>query len=122
MGHSWITMTLDRYGHLMPGDEEEAAGLPERYLEGKAPRGARSTCRGLASIGPRSSSQEGCRSGRTGQSRNPSLARDRLSSFAARVERTSSRTPCIRASLGEHTRVTSAPMVSLAIAGGEVSS
>ena len=32
MGHSSITMTLDRYGHLMPGNEDEAAGLLERYL------------------------------------------------------------------------------------------
>jgi len=33
MGHSSITITLDRYGHLMPGDEEEAAGMLEAYLE-----------------------------------------------------------------------------------------
>ena len=26
MGHSTITMTLDRYGHLMPGNENEARG------------------------------------------------------------------------------------------------
>jgi hypothetical protein len=26
-------MTLDRYGHLMPGDEEQAAGLLDAYLE-----------------------------------------------------------------------------------------
>ena len=26
MGHSSITITLDRYGHLMPGNEAEAAG------------------------------------------------------------------------------------------------
>ncbi|MFN8164214.1 MAG: tyrosine-type recombinase/integrase [Solirubrobacterales bacterium] len=32
MGHSSITMTLDRYGHLTPGNEEEAAGMLERYL------------------------------------------------------------------------------------------
>ena len=31
MGHSSITITLDRYGHLMPGNEEEAAEmLPAR--------------------------------------------------------------------------------------------
>ena len=35
MGHSTITITLDRYGHLMPGSEEEAAGLLERYLDGQ---------------------------------------------------------------------------------------
>jgi len=32
MGHSSITITLDRYGHLMPGNEEEAAGLLDAYL------------------------------------------------------------------------------------------
>ena len=33
MGHSSITITYDRYGHLMPGNEEEAAGLLDAYLE-----------------------------------------------------------------------------------------
>jgi integrase len=33
MGHASITITLDRYGHLMPGNEEEAAGLLDAYLE-----------------------------------------------------------------------------------------
>ena len=33
MGHSSITITLDRYGHLMPGSQQEAAGLLEAYLE-----------------------------------------------------------------------------------------
>ena len=32
MGHANITITLDRYGHLMPGFEDEAAGLPDTYL------------------------------------------------------------------------------------------
>ena len=32
MGHSSITITLDRYGHLMPGNEDEAAGLLDAYL------------------------------------------------------------------------------------------
>jgi integrase len=32
MGHSSITVTLDRYGHLMPGNEGEAAELLEGYL------------------------------------------------------------------------------------------
>ena len=27
MGHANISITLDRYGHLMPGAEDEAAGL-----------------------------------------------------------------------------------------------
>jgi integrase len=33
MGHSSIGVTLDRYGHLMPGNEAEAAGLLDVYLE-----------------------------------------------------------------------------------------
>jgi integrase len=32
MGHSSISITLDRYGHLMPGAEAEAAGLLDAYL------------------------------------------------------------------------------------------
>jgi integrase len=33
MGHSSITITYDRYGHLMPGNEDEAADLLDAYLE-----------------------------------------------------------------------------------------
>jgi integrase len=33
LGHASISITLDRYGHLMPGNEEEAAALLDRYLE-----------------------------------------------------------------------------------------
>ena len=36
MGLSTISMTLDRYGHLMPGNEDQAAGMLEEYLEGSA--------------------------------------------------------------------------------------
>jgi hypothetical protein len=32
MGHSTIGITLDRYGHLMPGNETEAAELLDAYL------------------------------------------------------------------------------------------
>jgi integrase len=32
MGHASVTITLDRYGHLMPGNEGEAAGLPDAYI------------------------------------------------------------------------------------------
>ena len=32
LGHSSITVTLDRYGHLMPGAEAEAAAMLEAYL------------------------------------------------------------------------------------------
>ena len=35
MGHASITITLDRYGHLMPGNEEEAAELLDTYLDGR---------------------------------------------------------------------------------------
>ncbi len=33
MGHASIMVTLDTYGHLMPGSEAEAAVLVESYLE-----------------------------------------------------------------------------------------
>jgi integrase len=36
MGHSSITMTLDRYGHLMPGHEGEAATMLGAYLDREA--------------------------------------------------------------------------------------
>jgi integrase len=32
IGHSSISITLDRYGHLMPGNEDEAVGLVDAYL------------------------------------------------------------------------------------------
>jgi integrase len=33
MGHANISITMDRYGHLMPGSEEEAATRLDAYLE-----------------------------------------------------------------------------------------
>jgi hypothetical protein len=33
MDHSGITVTLDRYGHLMPGNEREAASMLTKFLE-----------------------------------------------------------------------------------------
>ncbi|MGZ4380862.1 MAG: tyrosine-type recombinase/integrase [Gaiellaceae bacterium] len=33
MGHASVTITYDRYGHLMPGNEVEAAALLDAYLE-----------------------------------------------------------------------------------------
>jgi integrase len=33
MGHSSITVTLDRYGHLLPGNEHEAAALLDSWLK-----------------------------------------------------------------------------------------
>ncbi len=38
MGHSSVVITLDRYGHLMPGNEAEAADLLDTYLEHAADR------------------------------------------------------------------------------------
>jgi integrase len=32
MGHHSIVITLDLYGHLMPGNEDEAAGMLDAYL------------------------------------------------------------------------------------------
>jgi integrase len=32
MGHSSISITLDRYGHLFPGSEGQAAGMLDAYL------------------------------------------------------------------------------------------
>ena len=32
MGHASVTITYDRYGHLMPGNEDEAAALLDDYL------------------------------------------------------------------------------------------
>jgi hypothetical protein len=33
LGHSSIQITLDRYGHLTPGNEDEAVALVDVYLE-----------------------------------------------------------------------------------------
>jgi integrase len=33
LGHANIAVTFDRYGHLMPGNEDEAAGLLDAYLD-----------------------------------------------------------------------------------------
>lgn len=40
LGHSSIQITLDRYGHLMPGNEDEAVALVDAYLERAAGRRA----------------------------------------------------------------------------------
>jgi integrase len=38
MGHANISITLDRYGHLMPGTEAEAAELLDSYLNAQRER------------------------------------------------------------------------------------
>ncbi len=40
MGHATISITLDRYGHLMPGSEAEAASLLSAYLNRRKGGGA----------------------------------------------------------------------------------
>jgi hypothetical protein len=38
MGHDNIAVTLDRYGHLMPGSEDEADGMLDTYLAAQSER------------------------------------------------------------------------------------
>jgi integrase len=33
LGHASISITLDRYGHLLPGSDDEARRLVSAYLE-----------------------------------------------------------------------------------------
>ena len=33
LGHASVQLTFDLYGHLMPGNEAQAASLLDRYLE-----------------------------------------------------------------------------------------
>ena len=40
VGHSNISITFDECGHLMPGDEAEAAGLLDSYLGRSQAQGA----------------------------------------------------------------------------------
>jgi hypothetical protein len=44
-----ISITLDRYGHLMPGSEEEAAGLLDAYLTAQRER-AEEAARGAGGV------------------------------------------------------------------------
>jgi integrase len=39
MGHANISMTLERYGHLLPGAKDEAAALMDAYLAASHTRG-----------------------------------------------------------------------------------
>ena len=39
MGHSSVTITYDRYGHLMSGNEQEAAALLDACLNRAEPTG-----------------------------------------------------------------------------------
>lgn len=46
MGHSSVAITLDRYGHLMPGSEDAAAELLDAYLERAQDGGRKAAVRG----------------------------------------------------------------------------
>ena len=60
-GHAKIGITLDRYGHLMPGSEEEAASLLDSYLDAER-KGVEDTARSAGVV------QEPCLTGeRTGE-------------------------------------------------------
>jgi integrase len=48
MGHANISITLDRYGHLMPGSEAEAAELLDAYLAAQRERSERNQQRRAA--------------------------------------------------------------------------
>ena len=43
MGHANISITLDRYGHLMPGNEEHAAALLDAFLARATDESARAS-------------------------------------------------------------------------------
>jgi integrase len=49
MGHANISITLDRYGHLMPGSEADAAGLLDAYLDVQRQR-AEDAARGAGGV------------------------------------------------------------------------
>jgi hypothetical protein len=58
LGHASITETYDRYGHLMPGSEAEAAELLDGYLGAQVTRGEE---RGRAAKATRSRAKCKCR-------------------------------------------------------------
>jgi integrase len=49
MGHTKIGITLNRYGHLMPGSEEEAASLLDAYLDAER-KGAEDAARSAGAV------------------------------------------------------------------------
>jgi hypothetical protein len=50
MGHANIRITLDQYGHLLPGAEDEAAELLDAFLT-RSLRGAESDLEATARVG-----------------------------------------------------------------------
>lgn len=76
MGHANIGITLDRYGHLMPGNEAEAAGLLDALPDAGHEDGTLSALSRPVSRAPRiarrGGESVGCTTSRTG----PELAAD----------------------------------------------
>lgn len=64
MGHSTVAFTLDKYGHLMPGNEDEAAGKLDAYL-------ARASEQAQLAPVPRQSSPDEAGFGRTLSEQRP---------------------------------------------------
>jgi integrase len=78
MGHASVSITFDRYGHLMPGNESEAAELLDGYLA-RAATECRADGRTVKNEGPDSASESGSGKYRHGDS-NPGFRRERAAS------------------------------------------
>ncbi len=76
IGHSDIRTTYNRYGHLMPGGEREAAAKLDAFLEGAGPSHKPSRAR---SRKRKTRSQSGSEQYRHGDS-NPGFRRERAAS------------------------------------------
>jgi|GEM_PF-269720 len=59
MGHANISITFDHYGHLMPGSEDEAAGMLDSYLARRTPDSRRSQSFDAALQSSRQRAQQG---------------------------------------------------------------
>ena len=78
MRHSTITLTMDTYGHLFPGQEAETvARLPEMLAKEPEARGATGTEDAAASLGQQFGQQLGGKSGRRVANRNPTYHKPR---------------------------------------------
>jgi len=78
MGHSSVTVTFDRYGHLMPGNEAEAAGILDAYLA-RAATDCPADCPADPSEAPNPAWEWGIEQYRHGDS-NPGFRRERAAS------------------------------------------
>ena len=59
MGHANIRITLDQYGHLLPGAEDEAAGLLDAFLARQF-SGAEAAQTAVADTPPTRERRRGC--------------------------------------------------------------